>query len=130
MKIPFDIKFRPQIESGEYKVETEDGREVKIISFDVTDANDCPIAGLFRLCAGTPTVGLFDEHGSYKGEGSSDYNLVIITTETERKDEFEKALDDYLMPIKPYEIQETPYTSMERIARHFYELGLNARKED
>lgn len=34
MKIPFDIKFRPQIESGEYKVETRDGRPVRIICWD------------------------------------------------------------------------------------------------
>lgn len=34
MRIPFDISKRPQIESGEYKVETGDGRSVRIISWD------------------------------------------------------------------------------------------------
>lgn len=34
-KIPFDIKFRPQIESGEYKVETRDGQSVSILAFDI-----------------------------------------------------------------------------------------------
>lgn len=38
MKIPFDIKFRPQIESGEYKVETKDGREVRIVCWDVNNS--------------------------------------------------------------------------------------------
>ena len=33
-KIPFDIKYRPQIESGEYKVETRDGKPVRIICWD------------------------------------------------------------------------------------------------
>lgn len=34
MKIPFDIKFKPQIESGEYKVETRDGHPARIICWD------------------------------------------------------------------------------------------------
>ena len=33
-KIPFNVKFKPQIESGEYKVETRDGRPVRIICWD------------------------------------------------------------------------------------------------
>ena len=82
-KIPFEIKFRPQIESGEYKVETRDGRPVEIISFELTDTNGCPIAAKFRLCAGTPVVYLFDENGKYRGEGASDYDIFIITPEPE-----------------------------------------------
>lgn len=125
-KIEFDIKYRPQIESGEYKVETEDGREVKIISFDVPDANDCPIAGLFRLCAGTPTVGLFDKHGSYKGEGKSDYNLVIITPAPELT-EFEKKL------VKLVELSFATCTSKndleECVRKHSAELFELAKDE-
>ena len=34
MKIAFDIKFRPQIERGEYKVVTSEGRPVEIIKWD------------------------------------------------------------------------------------------------
>lgn len=33
-KIPFNIKYRPQIESGEYKVVTVEGRPVRIICWD------------------------------------------------------------------------------------------------
>lgn len=35
MKIPFDIKYRPQIESGEYKVETTFKESVTIIKWDL-----------------------------------------------------------------------------------------------
>lgn len=42
--------------------------------------------------------------------------------------DLEKEIDTYLEPIKVWQIQEAPYTSMENIARHFYQLGLNARK--
>lgn len=31
MKIPFDVKFRPQIDSGEYKVETEEGSPARML---------------------------------------------------------------------------------------------------
>lgn len=34
MKVEFDIKYRPQIESGEYQVETNNGRKVRIICWD------------------------------------------------------------------------------------------------
>ena len=34
MKVKFDIKYRQQIESGEYKVETVDGRQVRIVCWD------------------------------------------------------------------------------------------------
>lgn len=35
MKIPFDISKRPQIESGEYKVETDSKEPVTIIKWDL-----------------------------------------------------------------------------------------------
>ena len=33
-KIPFDIKYRPQIESGEYKVETRNGLPARVVCWD------------------------------------------------------------------------------------------------
>ena len=39
----------------------------------------------------------------------------------------EEETDVYLEPIKAWQIQEAPYTSMENIVRHFYELGKNAK---
>lgn len=75
------------------KVETRDGRPVKIISFEMTDTNDCPIAAQFRLCAGTPVVYLFDKEGHYKGEGDSNYDLLIVTPEEELT-EFEQEVSD------------------------------------
>ena len=33
-KIPFDIKYRDKIESGEYKVETREGLPARIICWD------------------------------------------------------------------------------------------------
>lgn len=36
MKIPFDIKYRPEIESGRYKVVTGTGLPVEIVHWDLS----------------------------------------------------------------------------------------------
>ena len=41
MKIPFDIKYRPQIESGKYAVFTDCGEPVEIVKWDCK--GNCPI---------------------------------------------------------------------------------------
>lgn len=37
--------------------------------------------------------------------------------------DLEKEIDDYLEPIKAWQIQEAPFTSMENCARHFAKWG-------
>lgn len=96
------------------RVETRDGRPVKIISFEMTDTNDCPIAAQFRLCAGTPVVYLFDKEGYYKGEGDSDYDLFIVTPEEELS-EFEIRLLDWLSDDTSGEI---PMERMKEVVRN------------
>ena len=44
-KIPFDMKYRPQIESGEYKVVTREDRPVEIKIWDLK--GDFPIVGVY-----------------------------------------------------------------------------------
>ena len=46
MKIPFDIKYRPQIESGEYKVVTADDHPVRICCWNAEE--DWPIVALVK----------------------------------------------------------------------------------
>lgn len=85
-KIPFDIKFRPQIESGEYKVETSDGCPARIICWDSPINEDRPI-----ICI------VYDNQiEQYKADGRYDYetcnyDLIIITPEPELS-EFEDAV--------------------------------------
>ena len=78
-KIPFDIKFRPQIESGEYKVETTDGKPVRIVCWNRYGC--IPIVGL---------VGKFEMPYVYttngkdaSDRGNSVNDLLIITSEPE-----------------------------------------------
>lgn len=88
MKIPFDIKFRPQIESGEYKVVTGDDRPVRIISWDKKLCG-----GRYEIVALVPTPqGDTETVQLYSTEGiliTSSYNekfkLFIITPEPEEE---------------------------------------------
>lgn len=83
MKIPFDIKFRPQIEAGEYKVETRCGSPVRIICWDAKGPS--PIIGLFMADDGGEVTtqnypnGRWSEDMNYE----SDYDLFIVTPEQE-----------------------------------------------
>lgn len=89
-KIPFDIKYRPQIESGEYRVETKAGCPVRIVCWDM--ACELPILGLVLLNdekAEEMAVGFTNEGANLLGEPLYD-SLFLVTPEPELS-EFEKA---------------------------------------
>lgn len=65
----------------------------------------------------------------YPSRGCKDYIYSVLKEQEKSEVDLEKEIDKYCEPIKPWQIQEAPYTSMENCARHFYELGLNARKK-
>ena len=97
MRIPFDIKYRPQIESREYKVETRDGKPTRIVCWDMDSYN--PIVA---LVANYPNYdGSLSEHifsysmdGHYSATCSSDEDLFIVTPEPEMT-AFEKKVYAY-----------------------------------
>ena len=76
-KIPFDIKWKPQIESGEYKVETDCKEPVTIIKWDLKNDNGNILCYYFDGKEDIP----------YVTEGK---DLFIITPEEELS-EFEGA---------------------------------------
>ena len=93
-KIPFDIKYRPQIESGEYKVETRDGRSVEIVKWDFRNLHGkTPILAIIH--------GDYDYNRAYSEDGYSIFesDKLFIVTPEEELTEFEKAIKDM---IKPY----------------------------
>ena len=80
VKIPFDIKYRPQIESREYKVETEDDSPASIICWDSPINKERPIIAIV----------FNDQIEQYKADGRYDndyettnYDLFIVTPEEE-----------------------------------------------
>lgn len=93
MKIPFDIKYRPQIESGEYKVETRNGLPVRIICWDrlAKKHNNDDL----NLCVLIPDDGgeavyYYDRSGK-RWVPNDDFDLFIVTPEEELT-EFEKGI--------------------------------------
>lgn len=84
-KIPFDIKFRPQIESGEYKVETRDGKPVRIICWDrapkIGDGLDLTLCVLIPRDNGEAVY--YYNHSGKSRLNDERYDLLIITPEPE-----------------------------------------------
>ena len=55
-------------------------------------------------------------------------NLIDSLQQESIEEDLEKEIDRYCESIQAWQVQEAPYTSLENCARHFYELGLNAKK--
>ena len=84
MKIPFDIKYRPQIESGEYKVETRNGLPARIICWD--RKHGYPICALvYEKATGCESyVSTYDNGmASANGIQETSDDLFLITPESE-----------------------------------------------
>ena len=89
-KIPFSIEHREKIESGEYKVETRDGRTARIICWDRKD-NNYPIIALFEEY-GKECLLSYTQNGQHVIGKSNVSDLFLVTPEPELT-EFEKAFD-------------------------------------
>lgn len=75
MKVQFDIKFRPQIESGEAEVVTRDGRAVRIICWD-GPCEELPIVGFIE---GNEEPDTFSREGYYMpGNGEEERDLFVV----------------------------------------------------
>ena len=86
-RIQFNIKYRPQIESGEYTVKTRSGNPVRIICWD---RNSCtPICALITRDSGPEDYVWTDKEGRNTKSGYYD-DLFIITPDPDLS-EFEKA---------------------------------------
>jgi len=81
MKIPFDIKFRPQIESGEYKVMLDCGVEAEILAWDKPGAY--PIVCMAKKVDAIPFRTDNNGIAYHYPKGSNYSNLYIITPEPE-----------------------------------------------
>ena len=93
MKIPFDIKYRPQIESGECQVETKNGVSVRIICWDAKASDREDIIALVGSKLGSENCQRYNIRGHLISDTSADRNwdLYIITDEVEEElSDFEK----------------------------------------
>lgn len=101
MRKQFDIKYRPQIESGEYKVETRDGRPAKIIYWE---AKDCkPIIALIPQHLMKMEVVLrFYADGQFSSNGKKTMCDLFIVTPEEEMSDFEQEVSDIVEYCKEH----------------------------
>jgi len=105
MKIPFNVKYRPQIESGEYRVETKDGKQVRIVSWDKNGFECKEIVALVTNATGTESYtidGLLRSNSCQKN-----MNLFIVTPEEELS-VFEEGLNTFLFDFVHTTVDEDP----------------------
>lgn len=118
MKIPFDIKYRPQIESGEYKVETRSGKTARIICWDRIGTQ------LVVLIGKDEDVLTYNPDGTTGQQMQLPSDLFIVTPEEELA-EFENAFVRFLSMS-----QGEPPKGIEGFAKeHSKELLALAKKE-
>jgi len=84
MRIPFDISKKPQIESGEYKVETKDHHFVRIICWNKNTGGLDRIVALVAGDSGQEKTLHYTEEGRCIATGSNrDKDLFIVTPESD-----------------------------------------------
>jgi hypothetical protein len=92
-KIPFNVKFRPQIESGKYKVILDCGVEAEILAWD--KPGEYPIVCMAKKDGAIPFRTDNNGIAYHYPEGSNYSDLFIVTPEPELT-EFEKAIEEYI----------------------------------
>ena len=114
-KIPFDIKYRPQIESGKYKVETRNGLSVRIICWDRKHGH--PIVGLaYEKATGCESyVNAYADGTTSANEKLKFSDDLFIVTPDEEWGEFETRLLDWLSDDTSGEI---PMERMKELVRN------------
>ena len=119
MKIPFDIKFRPQIESGEYKVETKIGNPIRVLAWDLP--YNFPLATAEFTKDNRVIVESYSVEG-WVGYGEKENNLIIVTPEPELT-EFEKGIKRGFLCAG---LEDVPTGIIKDTAKELFEL---AKKE-
>lgn len=107
-KIAFDVKFRQQIESGEYKVVTRDGRPARIICWNELDSS-YPISAAITRSDGSEFFPTFTNKGRVVADSKHDVDLFIIASEPELAESDEKIrkwLIDYFDKVNDEVVKE------------------------
>ena len=120
MKIPFDIKHRDKIESGEYKVEF-DGRPARIICWDKKRSKDnATIVALVDDGESEHTEYFFSDGLAICINAPA---LKIVTPEPEQLTEFEKALVSMLVEATGKQESEIKVGAVKDTAKELLELA-------
>lgn len=115
-KIPFDIKFKPQIESGEYKVETRSGRTARVVCWDRVGTH------LVVLVGKDEDVLTYNPDGTTGQQMPLPSDLFIITPEEELT-EFENGMLRYLQQASNKKDDSEIVESTKKYAAELLELA-------
>lgn len=85
-KVPFDISYRPQIESGECKVVTRNDRPARIICWDCK--GNIPIIALFEDEPGEEFSTYYTNDG--KSIDAEDSDLFVLLPDTALNEQYER----------------------------------------
>ena len=97
-KIPFDIKYRPQIESGKVQVVTRDDRPVRIICWDVKDRYS--IAAFVKFVdAEDEIVSVYTQDGFYQLSKKPCQNDLFLLVDDGLTD-FQSLLAECIMEVQ------------------------------
>lgn len=107
-KIPFDIKYRPQIESGEYRVETKDGRKVRIVSWDKNGFECTEIVALITCATGSENCNIYTTSGCMRSNPYQENMRLFVVTPEPELSEFEERIFKLLRQYKECDIPLTP----------------------
>lgn len=105
MKIPFDIKFRPQIESGEYKVVIEYDNRTFYARIVCWDFNSTELIACVNYGDREDALE-YDSSGKHIGKSVRRPDLIIITPEPELSEfekKFQKIISDWQGDSSPFE---------------------------
>lgn len=131
MKIPFDIKHRDKIESGEYKVVTRGGSPVRIVCWDYRSSGHFPIIGIVDD-GNVETNYSYQENGRMLKNHECTCDLFIVTPEGGLT-EFEKCVIDTMVHLDNGEYNEigaSKFATIHEWAKDFaHKLLDNAREE-
>jgi hypothetical protein len=127
MRIPFDIKYRPQIENGEYKVETKDLHPVRIICWDKNTGGLDRIVALVAGDSGLEKTLHYTEEGGWLVASNDNRNKdLIIVTPDEEMTPFEKGFLERVFHQKAEDLDEQNKEIFLEDARYILSL---ARKQ-
>ena len=125
-KIPFEIKYREKIESGEYKVETRDGRPARVICWD--RKGGLPLVVLVPTKNGDEYSYDYTSDGSYHlGKRKSEFDLFIVTPKEELT-EFEEKVKQ-LIGNYPVTTRENKGSLIYEVRKAAAELLAIAKKQ-
>lgn len=121
MKIPFDIKHRDKIESGEYQVMSGD-KKARIICWDARGSESKHIVALVGDDGQAENIQRYYENGELISDSARRHtkDLYILTSKDDQFTKFEELLNRFSKDVK---YRDVPYTELRAWAGELLELA-------